>query len=375
MHVQREHQWVEVDLDAIRKNVAAFRASTGRKILAVVKANGYGHGAANVAKAVFAAGGEYVGVTSLGEAAALRSSGVNGKILVMGPQFPHEYARVPELDVECVVWTKEQALALNSIGMTAGVPSKAHVKVDIGMSRFGLLPAEAPEFLRTLSELPGLQVVGLASHLSASDEDASITSSQLKRFRALVEILEAERLRPPLVHVSNSGASSSYPELWFDMVRLGIVLYGYPALPDAEVNDALTPALSWKARIVSLREIPAETTVSYGGEYKTKHAERIGVIAAGYTDGFRRTPKNCNEVLVRGHRLKTLGRICQQFCMVNLDDVPEVRVGDEVTLLGSERGERISAVDIARRWGTNEWDVLCGIAGTIERRYLHSADS
>ena len=360
---------VRVNLGAIRNNVKAFLETTNTQILVIVKANAYGHGAVEVSRAALEAGAKYLGVTSIAEARGIRDGGVGGKILVTGPQFGEEYEGAIRHDLECTISTMEQAETLNAIAKRSGSVARVQVKMDIGMGRFGVFPSDVIPFLSELKTKTNLSVVGLYSHLSASDENASLTESQQNLALGLLKEIEAAQLRPPVVHISNSGAASSYPSLWQDMVRLGIVLYGYPALSDAPVSAKLRPALEWSTKLLSIRRFPLGSTISYGAEYRTTKDELIGVIGVGYTDGFKRIPKNVNEVLVGGVKVPVRGRMCQQFCMVSLDAVPNAKIGDEVMILGSQGTERLTAVDLAKKWGTNEWDVLCGINPFVARNY------
>lgn len=366
----REHQLVRVNLEAIRGNVRAFLETTKTQVLVIVKANAYGHGAVEVSRAALDAGAKYLGVTSIAEARVIRDAGIAGDILVTGPQFGEEYSGAIKYDLECTVSTIEQADTLNAIARASGKVARVQVKMDIGMGRFGVFPSEVVPFLAELKQRENLKVVGLYSHLSASDENATLTEAQQKLALDLIKQIDSAQLLPPLIHIANSGAASSYPSLWQNMVRLGIVLYGYPALPDAPVSAKLKPALEWSTRLLSIRRFPPGSTISYGAEYRTTKDELIGVIGVGYTDGFKRIPKNVNEVLVGGVKVPVRGRMCQQFCMVGLDAVPNAKIGDKVVILGNQGSQRLSALDLAKKWGTNEWDVLCGINPFVVREYF-----
>jgi alanine racemase len=245
-----------------------------------------------------------------------------------------------------------------------------HVKLDTGMGRLGIAAADGPAFVRGLHGLDGLEVDGLFTHLATSDlADQASTLDQLARFEAALEALSAAGLRPRWVHAANSAAVLRQPGARYDLVRSGIALYGLDPSSDVPCPAGFTPALTWKARVVQVKTLPAGHGVSYGAEYVTTGLETVAVVAAGYADGYRRVPENVNEVLVGGRRAPVRGRVCMDQVVVGVSGIPGVRVGDEAVLLGRQGAETITAEDLARRWGTINYDVTSGIMARVERVY------
>jgi alanine racemase len=363
---------VEIDLAAIRHNIRAildYVRSTG---LVVVKANGYGHGIVPVGRCAVEAGARMLGVTSPGEAFQLRHEDVPAPILIMSPLSDDELSTVAETDFAIVVWTKEQIAKLSNAARERTRSVSVHIKVDIGMGRFGVLPGEATDLVALAASTPGIYVQGLMGHLPSSDvADTKITEAQIARFQRVVEELEERSLRPPIVHCANSAAAFRFGNAAFDMVRIGISAYGVNPCPCIPTPVRLKPTLRWKARIINLQIHKAGEEIGYGGEYRCSTQEVIATLGVGYADGFRRVPKNVNEVLIRGLKVRVVGRLCMQQCMVTLPDAiaQQVRLGEEAVLIGSQGDEEITVSEIAERWKTNEWDVFCGINPLITRRY------
>ncbi len=360
--------WLEVNLAAIQNNIRQIQSLTRRPVMPVIKANAYGHGLVEVGKAAASAGAAWMCVARLDEAVVLRSSGIQQPILVMGYTSPD---RVPEAIYHQVTLTVHElsvGLAYAAQAQSQGKILGVHAKVDSGMGRLGVFPEEGPAFLKTLLRCPGLHVGGLFTHFARADEPgANTTSWQIERFSRLVRELEASGLRPGLVHAANSAGSLYFPGAYFDMVRPGIAIYGLEPSPEAPLPEGFRQALTWKAQLVSVKELPAGHGVSYGYRYITTRPERIGVIPAGYADGFRRQAENF--VLVGGKRVPVIGTVCMDQSMLQLDDVPSARIGDEVVLIGAQGDQVIRAEDIGRAWGTINYEVVCGLANRIPRIY------
>lgn len=356
--------WVEVDLAAIQHNVHELKRLTTAQLMAMVKANAYGHGAVRVSQAVAAAGGDWLGVARVEEGLALRAAGIGLPILVLGYTPPAQAAAAAAQRLALMVAEVETAQAYAA---QVAQPLAVHLKVDTGMGRLGALPAEAVGVLRTLSNLPSLRVEGLYTHFAGSDlANRSATEQQLATFNEVLAACKAAGLRPPVVHASNSAAIFSLPAAHFDVVRAGIALYGLNPSEAVPCPPTLRPALTWKSQVVAVKTLPPGHGVSYGPEYVTTTTERLAVVAVGYGDGFRRVPKNVNQVLIHGQVASVRGRVCMDNVVVGINHLPQVQVGDEVVIVGPG----MTADEVAARWGTINYDVTTGIAARVERVYV-----
>lgn len=360
--------WLEIDLNAIKSNVARIKQMTGVEVMAVIKANGYGHGARPAAQAAIQGGATWCGVARIEEALALRRAGISCKLLVLGYTPP---AKIPEaIDQQIVVSLTDPEMTNSYLEYARinGGTLHAHVKVETGMGRLGMLPSEIPTFLRTLKESP-ISVDGIFTHFARADEpETGSTQAQIALFDQLLAALDSEGLKPKTVHAANSAAVFNFPQSWYDLVRPGNAIYGMSPSPDMQMDLNFKPALTWKARITSLRRYPAGSGISYGSTYVTHTDERIGVMPIGYGDGFRRIGNQ--QVLVGGKRVNVVGRVCMDQSMLQLDNVPEAKVGDEVVLIGCQGEERISVDEVARRWSTINYEVVCGLADRLPRIYI-----
>jgi alanine racemase len=361
--------WLEIDLSAIQNNIHRIQAITSRPVLAVIKANGYGHGLVEVGRAASAAGAVWLGVARIEEALVLRRAGLQLPILVMGYCDPAHAAEAAANQVSLAVFNPEAALAHAAQARQAGLILRVHAKLDTGMGRLGVFPADGVDFVRLLSETPGLVVEGIFTHFARSDEPLlPDTDRQIDAFTGVLDSLQALGLRPPLVHAANSAAALYFPRAYFDLVRPGIAIYGLHPSPEAPLLEGFRPALSWKARLASLKELPAGSGVGYNYRYTTRARERVGVIPVGYADGFRR--RLGNFALVGGRRVPVAGGVCMDQCMLQLDDVPAAHSGDEVVLLGRQGEAAITAEDIALEWNTNNYEVVCGLQARVPRLYI-----
>lgn len=361
--------WLEIDLEAIRNNLRQLRHLTGTPIMAVVKANGYGHGAIETAKAAMEAGAEWCGVARFEEALALRKAGLNCRILVMGYTPPACLAQAIHENISLTIYDLALAEVYPRQLPKSKGPLNIHVKVDTGMGRLGINPKDALRLVEDLSRNPGIHMEGFCTHLSKADEtDRSSTLDQLAKFTPLVAALEERGIRPEVIHAANSAAALQYPESRFDLVRPGIAVYGLNPSKETPLPDGFLPALTWKARLTSKKVLPPGHMVSYGGIYKTSSDEQIGVVPVGYADGFRRVPGQ--QVLLHGRRVDVVGRVCMDQCMIQISDLPDVQIGDEIILMGTQAGECISADEIASRWGTINYEVICGLSNRLPRIYL-----
>jgi alanine racemase len=370
MDTQAYSTWLEIDLDAIRDNVRAVKEMTATRVMAVIKANGYGHGALQVAHAATEAGADWCGVARMEEALALRENGITSEIMVLGYAPP---ALIPEAiakDIHVAIYDPDMARAYAEQARKTEGRLKAHLKVETGMGRLGMAPEKAADFLAAYQDDAQIDVDGIFTHFARADEpQVEMTELQLGRFTRLLDQLRQAGLCPPIVHSANAAAVLNYPEAYFDLVRPGIAIYGLNPSPESQLPETFRPALTWKARLTSVRTLPPGHGVSYGSKYVTKTNERIGVIPVGYGDGYRRVPGQ--QALVRGHKVNIVGRVCMDQCMLQLDDVPEAVAGEEVVLLGQQGEERISADDMAEVYQTINYEVVCGLADRLPRIYLN----
>jgi alanine racemase len=358
--------WVETDLAAIEANAAWFVRHSPARLMAVVKANGYGHGALSVARRARQGGASWFGVARAEEALELRLGGILEPILCLGRVPSAQFEPLIAQAISLTVWEGDQVDCAAAAAQACGKAARLHLKVDTGMGRIGIPPEQAVEMARRITSTPKVALEGVFTHFAKADaKDASWTETQLRSFEDTVASLAAGGLRPSLVHAANSAATLRAPATHLDLVRVGIALYGLRASVYVEQPDGLRPALQWKTQLSMLKTVPPGTGISYNHRYVTTGHERIGTIPVGYGDGFRRT--RGNEVLVGGRRVPVVGSVCMDQCMIQLDSVPQVSVGEEVVLLGRQDAAHLTAEEIAERWGTINYEVVCGIGARVPR--------
>jgi alanine racemase len=358
--------WVEVDLNVLEGNVRRLSCLTTARVMAVVKANGYGHGAIPVAKAAIRGGASWCGVACIDEAMALRAAGLECPILVLGFAPTGRLDEAIRADISMTTWREEQVREAAVAAAGVGRSAKLHLKVDTGMGRIGVEPEAAVAMARLIRSFPELTFEGVFTHLArGAEEDPAPTDAQLASFVAVVKALEVQGLRPSLVHAANSAATLTRLDTHFDLVRAGICMYGLHPASRSVLPPGVEPALTWKAQLSHVKEMPPGVGVSYGHSYKTTHTERIGTLPVGYADGLRRGCRN--QVLVGGVRVPVVGAVCMDQCMVVLDLVRGARCGDEVVLLGRQGRDQISAEEIAARWNTINYDVVVSIGTRVPR--------
>ncbi len=360
--------WAEVDLSAIKANIRYFLERTGTQVMAIVKANAYGHGALPVAQAALDAGATWCGVARVKEALELRQAGLNCPILILGYPPENSYQEMIAERVSMTVWDLNQVRAISAAATQVNQPAHLHLKVDTGMSRLGIPPSDASALIQAAAQLPNVQIEGLFTHFARADEDdQSPSDHQEALFHSLLDRLDAAGIQIPLIHAANSAASLTRPAVYFNCVRVGIAMYGLHPSAECPLPSGFRPALRWKTVIAQVKTLPPGRGVSYGHEYTTTRSERIGTLPVGYADGFRRTAGN--QVLVRGQLVPVVGRVTMDQIMVQLDAVPEARQGDEVVLIGEQDGSRITAEEVAARWGTINYEVTSGISHRVPRVY------
>jgi alanine racemase len=357
-----------IDLGALAHNYGeVVRRAGTRKVLAVVKAQAYGHGAVPVARKLVELGCTMLGVATVEEGRDLRDAGIAVPVLVMGPVFPEQAEVLVRAKLTPTVFTEEQARALADAITGTAQTVAVHVKVDTGMGRIGVQADDALSFITSVNKLPGISIEGLMTHFADADlKDKAFAASQLDWFEAIIKALEAKGISIPLRHAANSAAVLEYDRALLTMVRPGLMLYGYNPLENRAAVD-LRPVLSLTTRIAFVKEVPAGVPISYGRTFVTKRDSRIATIPIGYADGYSRALSNRGEALVRGARVPVAGRVCMDMTMLDVTGVPGVAEGDEVVLIGRQGGERITADDIAAKTGTIAYEVLCGISGRVPR--------
>ncbi len=367
-HTNAHRCWAEIDFTALRHNVTAARAqlAPGVKIMAVVKANAYGHGLGAVAAAL-AGEVEMFGVANVTEAEEARAHAAATPVFILGPALPDERARVVAGRFVPAISTIEEAHAYSALA--GDTPLSVHLKLDTGMGRVGIWESEAVAVARAILALPGVTITGLASHLPVADEDDAFTADQLARFHRDVAALRALGISSPLVHVANSAGIIRHPMQAGDMVRAGLMLYG--SAPLADFQPKLRPVMTWKTRVSLVRDVPAGHGISYGRTFLAPHPMRVATLAVGYADGYQRHLSGRGaEVLIGGRRCAVLGRVTMDQIMADVSAVPGVAVGDEAVLLGRQGGEEILAAELARKAGTIPWEIFTGVGRRVERVYL-----
>jgi len=368
--------WAEVNLDNIAHNVREIKRIVDKKteIMGVVKADAYGHGVMGVAKTLINNGVTRLAVSMLDEAIQLRNYGIDVPILILSYTDPIRAEEIVENNVTQTVFSQELAKALSDAAVKLKKRVKIHIKIDTGMGRVGFMPGySAVKNVVEISKLPGIIVEGLFTHFASADErDKSYTYMQFERFMSICNELSRIGVHIPIKHVANSAAIIDFPESHLDMVRPGIILYGM--YPSGDVNRSkinLKPAMSLKANVILVKEVEPGTSISYGRIFTTKRTSRIATIPIGYADGFTRLLTGKAKVLINGEFAPVVGKICMDQCMVDVTDLDsEVRMGDEVVVLGRQGENEITAEDLASAIGTINYEVVCLIGKRVPRFYI-----
>jgi alanine racemase len=361
---------VEIDLEALKHNYlqAQHLAGPGQGILAVVKADAYGHGATRVAAALQDAGVQMFGVAIVEEGIALRQAGVVCPILVLGGLYPGQEENLIKFGLVPTIFDMEVARRLNAFARSQGVVLPYHLKIDTGMSRVGFRSDDLPRILKEMVSFKGLRMDGVFSHLAMADEpEDAVNLQQIALFRSCLAQVRQAGFVPRYVHLSNSAAllSRELPEC--NLSRPGILLYGALPGPAFAGRFDLKPVMSFRTRVAQVRDVPEGTGVSYGHRFVAGRPTVLAVIPVGYADGYSRHLSNVGEVLVRGRRARVAGTVCMDWTMIDVTDIPGVMVGDEVTLLGCDNGHCITADEWAERIGTISYEVFCQFSKRVPR--------
>ena len=366
-----------VNLACLRWNFQQVRRKVGPKvkIVSMVKAGAYGHGAGQVAKALADAGSDAFGVATLEEGVELRNSGVRSPILILAGFYPVQIGSLLRHRLTPAICELDGLRRLEALARRRETSLGFHLKVDSGMGRIGFLASEIDSWLAELNRLKALKLEGVFSHFShAENVGGSYTQRQVKAFRAVIDRLHAAGYDPPLVHLANSAAVITLPGAHFSMVRPGLMLYGI--YPSAEMARQVTlkPALSWKTRIFQLKRVPKGTSISYGRTFVTRRESLIATLPVGYADGYHRLLSNRGAALVRGRRAPVVGRVCMDLTMIDVTDIRGVKQGDEVVLLGKQGRESISADEMALWAKTISYEVLTSISARVPRIHYSSKE-
>jgi alanine racemase len=364
--------WAEIDLEAIAFNVRAFKNHVGPdiEVMAVVKANAYGHGAVPVARTAVEAGASRLAVHRLSEGIQLRQAGIEAPVLLMGYTPPSGAELIARWRLTPSLTTLEFARVLSRHAQKLGTNIPVHVKVDTGMGRYGLLPGEVLEFLRLLKDFPGLQVEGLFTHLATADAaDPAHALAQLEQFDQVIVELDRAGLKPEIVHAANSAAAMQYPPAHYDAVRIGIAMYGLQPSVEWKPPFEIHPALELKSMVVRIRDLPAGSGIGYGRTFITSRPTRVALVPVGYGDGYHRSLSNRGIVLVGGQRAPVLGRVSMDQIVVDIRDISGVKQDDEVVLIGVQGNERISAEEVGALAGTLNYEVTTALLPRVARVY------
>lgn len=367
----------EISLGALRANLRQARSCVQdqARVLAVVKADGYGHGAVAAARAFLEAGAFGLGVSSVAEGVELRRAGISADVIVLGGAYPGDERDIVVHDLAVGVWGREQACALAAAAHTAGRTARVHVKVDTGMTRLGLDLPDVRGFADSLLRLQTLQIDGIYSHFARADDiTAEAVDRQVARFEHAIDSLAAAGVRPPHIHIANSAATLARRGAHFTMVRPGIMLYGCAPAEHLAAPDALQPAMRWRSALAQVRHVAAGTPVGYGGQFVTARPSLIATIPVGYADGLHRIAWTDGWVLVRGQRAKIAGRICMDHTMLDVTDIAGVAAGDEAVMVGTQDGAELTADEVAGWAHTISYEVLTSVGKRVPRRYVEEFD-
>ncbi|MHC4870729.1 MAG: alanine racemase, partial [Planctomycetota bacterium] len=349
-HPSLNRSWVDIDLDAVCLNTASFRKLVGSdvEIMHAVKANGYGHGAVEVAKAALSAGVNRLGVGNCQEGEELRSGSIAAPIQVLGALLPEEVEYAVEFNLTPSIHNLEIARLISLAAVRQEKTVKAHIKVDTGMGRLGILPDKIAEILAEINDYPALEIDGIFTHFSEA-EDEKFCLEQIESFSNIINVLEGKGFKFAVKHAANTTAAVLYPQSHFDMIRPGIGIYGVHNLPEFDEKFPLQPVLSWRCLVVQVKDYPQGSFLGYSRTFKTERNSRIAILPIGYADGYRRGFSNKADVIISGERCPVVGSVSMDYTMVDVTDLAEdkVKVGSTVTLLGQDRGKIITANELA----------------------------
>jgi alanine racemase len=369
--------YARIDLDALDHNVRALTTHIGPSValIAVVKANAYGHGAIPVARAALSRGAARLAVARPDEGIQLRGAGITAPILVMGYSIPAEADAYARFDLTATINTLEGAQAISARAKALGVTATFHVKVDTGMGRYGLPPEEVIPFLNDACRLPNLRMEGIYTHFATSDErDKGFARQQMEQFEGILDAARRAGFEFSLRHAANSGAILDLPEAHFDGVRVGVALYGLYPSDEVSKNVALQPILSLHSRVGRIRALPAGAGVGYGRTWIASRPTTVALIPIGYGDGYRRSLSNRGVILIGGQRAPLIGRVSMDQIMADVTDIPGVAQDDPVVLIGAQGGEKLTADEVAALAGTINYEITTGLMPRLPRIYVSGGE-
>jgi len=363
--------WAEINLDNLSYNIKKIKENVSREtlIMAVVKADAYGHGATAVARKALNAGADRLAVAIPEEGIKLRKAGFEVPIQVFGEILEKQHSLIVDYNLIPTVCKLKTVAGLNNYAKRKDEVVNIHVKIDTGMGRIGVFPENAVDFIKEVKKYSNIRIEGLITHHAKADEkDKEYTHNQWEKFQKVINKLEKKDIEIPIKQAANSATIIDLPEMQLDMVRPGIMIYGLR--PSHEVKDfPLKPVLSWKTKIVYLKEVPAGTGISYGATYITEERRQIATLPLGYADGYFRLLSNKGEVLINGQRAPIRGRVCMDQIMVDVSNIEDVEIGDEVVLIGKQGSDEITATELADLVGTINYEITCSISKRVPRIY------
>jgi len=362
--------WAEVNLQTLRDNFFKLQTYTKSEIMPIVKADAYGHGAIPVVKTLIACGAKRYGVALLEEALEIKAAFPEITVMVIGATEKNESDTLVKEDIIPTVFQLDQAQALSESAVRLKRTARLHIKIDTGMGRIGFRETDLSEILR-IADLPNLLIEGIFTHFATADQrDLSFARKQLRCFTTIYEELQRAGITIPIRHTANSAGIIQIPESHFELVRLGISLYGLTPSSQIDGNIRLEPVMAWKAKVSHVKSIDTGETVSYGRTFQAAYPTVVATIPVGYADGLRRALSNQGEVLIHGRRSPMIGRICMDQAMLEVTKIPKVKVGDIVTILGKDGNEQLTATEMADWMGTISYEVVCGISKRVPRVYI-----
>lgn len=364
--------WAEIDLGAFKHNFKEIKRKLkkGTSLLPVVKADGYGHGMEEIARASLSCGAKLLGVANIEEGIFLRKKGITAPILILGSVYPlSNFTHILRYNLTPAICSLQASQELSKIAQRRKKKVKVHIKVDTGMGRIGVSAENAASLVKKVIQLPGIIIEGIFTHLAAADSDYEFTMEQIRKFQSVIDELKRDNINIKYKHAANSTAILRYSDAHFNLARPGISLYGLAPFAGAEREIDLKQVMQLKTKIVFIKRVKKGTSVSYGRTWRAKRDSIIGTLPIGYADGYNRLLSNRGEVLIRGKRIPIVGRVCMDMCMVDITSLPDVKVGEEVVLIGSQGEEKITADEIAKLIGTISYEVVCGISKRVPRKF------
>ena len=372
--------WAEINLDAIKNNIQCIRKRTSPNamVMAIVKADAYGHGVRDVASTLLENGADRLGVATADEAMQLRNEGFDVPVLILGYVTPDDIERMINTDITLTVYDLDYARIISQKASSLGKECKIHIKLDTGMSRIGYVCSDDEDYIINsiceISKLSHIQIEGIFSHFAKADEtDTSYTHLQFSRFKRITDKLDELGIHIPIKHICNSAGILQYPEYHMDMVRSGIITYGLAPSDDVDISDTgLIPAMQFKATVVHVKTLSADTPISYGGRYTAKAGSKIATVSVGYADGYSRVLSNKAQVLIKGHKANVIGNICMDQLMVDVSEIENINIGDEVILFGSDGNNMITVESVASEIGTINYETICVVGKRVPKVYIQN---